>query len=551
LTGQVTQRKAANGVRAEAVPGTSVIGAVTDDIARWAAGRGLAPLALSGFSLGFAAIAAVWLTGITVHAQAIALVALVASSLTCCAARVYAGRTFRESRPRANAAHVTSAASVVTMASTPTTDWAQGACALLAEFAVYAGIAGGVSANASAATGLTGPAGTPLRDTALATIGGAGPEGVWRLAIAAAILLAVREMANLCLAAAKARTVMVGGQDAARRILVPAQPSGIRLVLLCLVVIIAGARPAFLLALAIGAIALLLRFRVAGPNSGIIGYRGDGPLSVWIGGFVDGRLPPAPPLLVGLLVTGVLTAFGVGNLPGFLVFTPAEAMLLAALGCWHRHDGQRDWLVPALLHAGEYVFLAALGFAGKVPPPVTFALVTAVALRHFDLAYRARNQVSPGWFIRPGAAITRSPRLPGADWRALGWEGRMIIAAFAAAVGVLPYAYPVFAVYLWALLAREAVTGWSAGHPAAGETGQAIQPGSIAMLWIAPCLPDRPGSHRPPCRGAGSLGYSPYRRSTRSWSRSSARTTCTRPGGRSRPAGMAWRRSPRWSREST
>ena len=471
MTGQVTQRGAAIGVRAEAASRTSVIDAVTDDIARWAAGRRLAPLALSGFSLGLAVIAAVWLTGITAHAQAIALVALVASSLTCRTARVYAGRTFRESGPRAGAAHVTSSPSVVTMASTPTTDWAQGACALLAEFAVYAGIAAGVSANASAATGLTGPAGTMLRDTALARIGGAGPDGVWRLAIAAAILLAVREMANLCLAAAQARTAMVAGQDAARRILVPAPSSGFRLVLLCLVVIIAGARPAFLLALVIGGIALLLRFRVAGANSGIIGYRGDGPLSVWIGGFVDGRLPPAIPLIVGLLVTGVLTVFGMGNLPGLLVFTPAEAMLLAALGCWHRHDGQRDWMVPALLHVGEYVFIAALGFAGKVSPPVTFAVVTAVAMRHFDLAYRARNQVSPGWFIRPGAALDRSPRLPGADWRALGWEGRMIIAAFAAVVGVLPYAYPVFAVYLWGLLAKETVTGWSAEHPAADSTG--------------------------------------------------------------------------------
>jgi hypothetical protein len=119
-----------------------------------------------------------------------------------------------------------------------------------------------------------------------------------------------------------------------------------------------------------------------------------------------------------------------------------------------------------LLQAGEYVFLAALGFAGKVWPPVIFALLGAVAMRHFDLAYRARNQVSPGWFMRPGAAVSREPLLPGADWRALGWEGRMIVAALAAAIGVLPYAYAAFAVYLWALLAREALTGWSAGHSA-------------------------------------------------------------------------------------
>lgn len=443
MIGQVTRRGGAIGVRADAVPGASVIATVTNQIARWAAARSLAPLALSGFALGLAMIAAVWLTAVTTRGELIALVALIASSLTGHAARVYAG-------------HATSV---------PATDWGHGACSLLAEFAVYAGIAGGVSANGSAVTGLTGPLGRALRGTPLATVGGAGAEGVWLLATAAAILVAVREMANLCLAQAKARTAMVGDEETARRIGVPAPPSGIRLVLLCLVVMIAGARLAFLLALVLGAIVLLLRIGVAGPNSGIIGYRGDGPLSVWIGGFVDGKLPPLPPLLVGLLVTGVLTVLGLGNLPGILVFAPAEAMLLAALGCWHRHDGRGDWLVPALLHTGEYVFLAALGFAGKVSPPVTFALLAAVAMRHFDLAYRARNQVSPGLFMRAGAATaTRIPLLPGADWRALGWEGRMIVAAFCAVAGVLPYAYATCAVYLWVLLAGDTVIGWSGGH---------------------------------------------------------------------------------------
>ena len=478
MTGQVTRREAAVGMPADtavskavlvAQSGGTVVETVTNGIVRRAAARNLAPLALSGFSLGLAVIGAVWLTGVTAHGNLIALAALVASFFACRAARVYARHSFTE-RPASRegrtgrGGHATDTASVVTMAFAPSTDWAQGACALLAELAVYAGIAGGVSAHAAAATGLSGPFGSLLRGTPVATLGGSGPDGVWRLAIIAAILLAVREMGNICVAAAKTRTAMVGGQEAVRRILVPAPPSGIRLVLLSLTVMIAGARPAFILAFGLGAAALLLRATVPGPNSGIIGYRGDGPLSVWIGRFVDGKLPPAPPLLVGLLVTGALTVSGLGRLPGILVFTPAEAMLLAALGCWHRHDGPRDWLVPALLHTGEYVFLAALGFAFHAWPPVIFALLTAVALRHFDLAYRARNQVSPGWFMHAGANIGRTPKLPGADWRALGWEGRMIVAAFAAAVGVLPYAYAAFAVYLWILLARETLTGWSAGH---------------------------------------------------------------------------------------
>ncbi|HSZ42834.1 MAG TPA: DUF5941 domain-containing protein [Trebonia sp.] len=424
---------------------TSIVGAVARDVATWAAQRGLTPVALSGFSLSFAVIAAAWLTGISFRAEATAFVALVASFVSGRAARWYGANRM-----------------------TATADWAQGACALLAELAVYAGIAGGVSANAG--TGLTGPVGNQLKDSFLATLGGAGANGVWRLAVTAAILLAVREMANICVTAAKVRTTVLEGPEAARKILAPSPPSGIRLVLLCLVVMLAGARTAFALVLLLGVLALLVRIGVVGRNSGVIGYRGDGPLSVWIGSFVGGRLPPVPPLIVGLLVTGVLTWLGLGNLPGILVFTPAEAMLLAALGCWHPHDRARDWLVPPLIQTGEYVFLAALGFAGRVPAPVTFALLAAVAIRHFDLAYRARDQVSPDWFIR---RTGRPPVLPGADWRGLGWEGRMIVAGIAAAAGILPYAYPVFAVYMWLLLFRDALTGWAAvsattAVPAAG-----------------------------------------------------------------------------------
>jgi hypothetical protein len=475
--GQVTRREATAGTPAEVVTsravlvsrsGGAAVEAVTRDIVRRAAARDVAPLALSGFSLGFAAIGAVWLTGVTAHADIVALVALVASFFTCRAGRLYARHAYAETRTAAGG-HATSTPRMVAMALMPSTDWAQGACALLAELAVYTGIAVGVSVNSGAAgsgaaVGLAGPVGNLLRPTMVATIGGSGSGGVWLLAIAAAILLAVREMANLCVSAAKTRTAMISGQEAARRILVPAPPSGIRLVLLALTAMIAGARPAFGLAFVLGAAALLLRATMPAHGSGIIGYRGDGPLSVWIGGFVDGRLPPVPPVLVGLMVTGALTVSGLGKLPGILVFVPDEAMLLGALGCWHRHDGPRDWLVPALLQTGEYVFLAALGFAFHAWPPVIFALLAAVALRHSDLAYRARNQVSPGWFMRAGASVGRTPLLPGADWRGLGWEGRMIVAAFAAESGVLPYAYVAFAAYLWFLLVHEALTGWSAGH---------------------------------------------------------------------------------------
>ena len=141
----------------------------------------------------------------------------------------------------------------------------------------------------------------------------------------------------------------------------------------------------------------------------------------------------------------MLAALGLGNLPGILVLTPIEAMMLAALGARHPHDGRLDWLVPALLLAGEGVFLAALGLARHVTPWVVFALLAAVLMRHVDLACRARA----------GRGIP-------ADVRGLGWEGRMLLAGVAALAGITPFAYAALSGYLWVLFIWDFLTGWLA-----------------------------------------------------------------------------------------
>ena len=148
-------------------------------------------------------------------------------------------------------------------------------------------------------------------------------------------------------------------------------------------------------------------------------------------------------MLVGLFVTGVLAALGLGNLPGILVLTPVEAMMLAALGAWHPHDGRLDWLVPALLMAGECVFLAALGLSHHVAAWLVFTLLAAVVMRHVDLAFRARV----------GRGIP-------ADVFGLGWEGRMLLAGFAALAGLVPFAYAVLSGYLWMLFIWDFLSGW-------------------------------------------------------------------------------------------
>ena len=304
--------------------------------------------------------------------------------------------------------------------------------------------------------GLDGPFGNALRNTFVASWGGAGTAGVWRLAIAAMLVMAVRRMAEL------------GHEHAARApgVLFPRSvlrtleqsvtfPAGERFAVIAVTAVFFGPRLTFLVLLGWGVLAAgyVLAGQaarsadldpVARPAEGsLAAYRGDGNVSRWFGGLVQGRLPPLPPVLVGLLVTGVLAALGLGNLPGILVLTPVEAMMLAALGAWHPHDGRLDWLVPALLMAGECVFLAALGLSRHVAAWLVFILLAAVVMRHLDLAFRARV----------GRGIP-------ADVFGLGWEGRMLLAGVAALFGIVPFAYAVLSGYLWVLFIWDFLSGW-------------------------------------------------------------------------------------------
>jgi hypothetical protein len=414
---------------------------VARDVACWAAGRQLAPAALCGISLGLGLLSAVWFSEPATRAQVLAIVTLLVS--------------FAARRAAAQLAAIEG--------TRPAVDWLGAASGLLTELAVYAALAvsSGLAAQDAVQNGVQGGAGTTglngifggsLRDTVVATWGGADQIGIWRLAIAAMLLLGARQLAELCydgLARASGSIFPRPARGLLGQIIT--LPSGERIVVIAVTVVFFGPRLTFGVLLAWGAVAAgyLLAGQLAGAAKlvrarGVLpAYRDDGVLAYRIGGVVQGHLPPLPPLLVGLLVTCDLAFLGGANLRGVLILAPVVAMLLAALGARHPHDGRLDWVVPSLLLIGEGVFLAALGFARHVWLPVIFALLAAVVVRHADIGYRARA----------GRGIP-------ADKFGLGWDGRMLVAALAAVFSFVPFAYAALTAWLWLLAAWDFLGAW-------------------------------------------------------------------------------------------
>jgi hypothetical protein len=178
----------------------------------------------------------------------------------------------------------------------------------------------------------------------------------------------------------------------------------------------------------------------------LVAYRDDGPVAQLLGRLTGGQLPPLLPLLVAAVVTGVLLLVGLGGQNGPAIFAPALLLLLGGPGAAHRHNGRLDWLVPPIIRAIEYGFLATLGFAHGVSKPLVYAFIGVLAYHHYDTVYRTRQRLWPApWVFRAG----------------LGWDGRMLVAAAAALAGQLTLAYVVLAIYLGLLFGIESVVTWT------------------------------------------------------------------------------------------
>ena len=343
--------------------------------------------------------------------------------------------------------------------------WLAGACALAGELAVYAGLAAGAAP---------------------------GQARVWALATAAALLLGMRKVARLCRPArspagppASPDPEALATQAPVRTLAVLAGrllglPAGERAVVITVTAAFYGTGMSLLVLTCWGAVALA--WAVAGPRpeatrreairpeairpgtapepgiparrtprpvrrTDIAAARDDGPLARFAGALVRGQLVPLPPAIAGLTATVLLATLGLRDLAGLVLLTPVAAMLLAAPGSAHPHDGPLDWLTPLIIQAGQYVYLAALGFAKGVPGPLIFALTALVSLRQLDVAYRARYPMPAG-----------DPR------GGIGWEGRMLVAGVGAMLGVATFCYLALDVYLIWLLSSGSLASWLAAR---------------------------------------------------------------------------------------
>jgi Family of unknown function (DUF5941) len=187
-------------------------------------------------------------------------------------------------------------------------------------------------------------------------------------------------------------------------------------------------------------------------------YRDDGALARALGAALGPalRVPPialvlagAMPLLTAIVVSGDGASDAVvGAVIGWVV-------LLAGISRGRPHTDRLRWAVLPMLRLAEYagvLWLAAL--AGGSGPAAAFALLAAVAFRHYDLVYRLRYQGGP------------PPRWLGD--LAGGWEGRLIAGYVLLLTGALPAGFFTIAGVLAVLFVGECVFSWTRVQRAQG-----------------------------------------------------------------------------------
>jgi Family of unknown function (DUF5941) len=191
---------------------------------------------------------------------------------------------------------------------------------------------------------------------------------------------------------------------------------------------------------------------VLAPPDPIAVYRDDGPLARALGTLLGSalRLPGAGLLLVALLALVAAIAIGGGDTPRPVAAAVlALVVLLGGASSGARPHPRIRWAEMPLLRGTEYIaliWIAAL--EGPDAYPAAFALLAALAFRHYDLVYRLRH--------RGTVPATWVSALSG------GWDGRLVVGFLLLVVGALPAAYFVAAAVLGVAFVGEAAYGWLA-----------------------------------------------------------------------------------------
>jgi hypothetical protein len=190
-------------------------------------------------------------------------------------------------------------------------------------------------------------------------------------------------------------------------------------------------------------------------------YRDDGPLARAIGRVLSplARVPQIALIGVAALPMLVLIAIdGASASRGAVAAVLGWLLLVAGATGGRAPEDRLRWAVPPALRLAEYAGILWIGaLAGGASEPAAFALLCALAYRHYDLVYRLRHQAQtpPGWV---GDV-------------ALGWDGRLLLGYILWLADALPAGFYVAAGLFAAIFVTESVSGWrSFGRVAAPAT---------------------------------------------------------------------------------
>ncbi|HEX2087868.1 MAG TPA: DUF5941 domain-containing protein [Solirubrobacteraceae bacterium] len=186
------------------------------------------------------------------------------------------------------------------------------------------------------------------------------------------------------------------------------------------------------------------------PPSPLDVYRDDGPLAHALAA-AGARLPVPAAALALAAVLPLLAAIAIEGdgasdaLAGAVV---GWAILAGGLSRGRPERGSFRWLVPPVLRLAEYAGLLWIGaLEGADGLPAAWALLAALAFRHYDLVYRLRHRgVTPARWV---------------DLAGLGWDGRLLLGYVLLLAGALPVAFFVLAALLAAVFVGESVAGWT------------------------------------------------------------------------------------------